>query len=65
MKDTIVSDDEDPLSPIGSPLEVSGFGGCGKFLELRKKLQEDQANRYTINNKNVVVPIFNLIIFNF
>ena len=45
MKEMILSDDEDPLSPIGSPREVSNFGGRGKFLELKKKLEDDQANR--------------------
>ncbi len=41
----VLSDDDDPLSPIGSPRDPSNLGGRGKFLELKRKLEEDQANR--------------------
>ena len=42
----IISDDDgdDILSPIGSPpAEISALGGRDKFLQLKKKLEEDQA----------------------
>ena len=42
----IISDDDgdDMTSPIGSPpAEISALGGRNKFLQLKRKLEEDQA----------------------
>jgi len=36
--------DADFLSPIGSPSQGFSMGGPGKFQELKRKLEEDQAN---------------------
>lgn len=49
MKEVAFSDDDGDsfVSPVGSPNpnEAFSLGGRGKFLELKRKIENDQANR--------------------